>query len=288
MECYVVVLEGKENTALIELPEALVLAKQINQTLTGRRIKHAIANQSPHKFAWYTGDPKEYNDQLAGKTIQSAQTFGNHVEIKAGDILIVISTPIRYHTKEEKPPKKHQLLLELDDLTSVSCTVQMWGMLACFKEYEKGGLPDYHLAMEKPSPLSDAFDRAYFDSLFDAGTGDLSAKAFLATEQRIPGLGNGVLQDILWNAKIHPKASMAHLSRKEVSQMYRAVKSVLRNMSDCGGRDTERDLFGRPGGYRTILSKNTVGNPCPTCGTIIKKEAYLGGSIYVCDGCQRN
>jgi formamidopyrimidine-DNA glycosylase len=69
--------------------------------------------------------------------------------------------------------------------------------------------------------------------------------------------------------------------------MYRALKSVLKKMTDQGGRDTERDLFGCPGGYQTILSKNTVGKACPECGSIIKKEAYLGGSIYVCIGCQK-
>lgn len=272
---------------MIELPEAFVLAQQINRTLKGRKIERAAANQSPHKFAWYTGDPATYNDRLAGRPILEAQAFGNHVEIKAGDMVLVISTPILYHPRDEKPPKKHQLLLELDDLTSVSCSVQMWGMLACFKENERLGLPDYYIAREKPSPLSEAFDRSYFDSLITADSRELSAKAFLATEQRIPGLGNGVLQDILWTARIHPKASLARLSRKEISQMYRAVKAVLRKMIDCGGRDTERDLFGRPGGYRTVLSKNTVGTPCPACGTIIRKEAYLGGSIYVCDGCQK-
>lgn|GEM_PF-2077218 len=38
-------------------------------------------------------------------------------------------------------------------------------------------------------------------------------KAFLATEQRIPGLGNGVLQDILWTARIHPKLHKCALAR---------------------------------------------------------------------------
>jgi formamidopyrimidine-DNA glycosylase len=201
-------------------------------------------------------------------------------------MLILISTPIRYHAREEKPSKKHQLLLELDDRSSVSCTVQMWGVLACFRENESIGLPDYPIARQKPSPLSELFHRPYFDSLLTANSRELSAKAFLATEQRIPGLGNGVLQDILWNARIHPKQKMGRLSPKETSQLYRAVKSVLREMTDCGGRNTERDLFGCPGGYRTILSKNTVGTPCPVCGTIIKKESYLGGSIYVCEECQ--
>ena len=79
---------------------------------------------------------------------------------------------------------------------------------------------------------------------------------------------------------------MASLSEGEIQQMYEAIKTVLRQMTIQGGRDTERDLFGCPGGYRTILGKNSVGEPCPTCGTIIRKELYLGGSIYYCEGCQ--
>ena len=58
-------------------------------------------------------------------------------------------------------------------------------------------------------------------------------------------------------------------------------------MAVQGGRDTEKDLFGNAGGYKTILSKNTVNEPCPKCNTEIRKEAYLGGSIYYCPCCQR-
>jgi len=272
---------------MFELPEAVVISKQINNTLKGKRIISAIANQSPHKFAWYTGDPADYNKRLEGKTIGTATAYGGNVEIRADDMILLISAGMRYHAEGERLPKKHQLLIKFDDSTAFSASIQMWGGIFCFKEDEKGGLQDYHLAKEKPSPLSEKFDRSYFNGLFDDQTGKLSAKAFLATEQRIPGLGNGVLQDILWMAKIHPKRKMAELSDKEITCMYKAVKSVLRKMAMQGGRDTERDLFGRSGGYKTILSKNTVGKSCPACHTKIKKEAYMGGSIYYCRKCQR-
>jgi formamidopyrimidine-DNA glycosylase len=271
---------------MIELPEAVVLAKQINRTLSARRIVKATANQSPHKFAWYSGDPAEYNRLLAGKMILSAGSYGGHVEIKVDDMLLVLSTPLRYHAAGEKLPARHQLLLEFAD-AALSATVQMWGGLFCFKEGEKGALEDYHLARQRPSPLSAAFDRAYFDSLFDAEAGKLSAKAFLATEQRIPGLGNGVLQDILWSAKIHPRRKMAELAGEEFQALFTAVKSLLRQMAEQGGRDTELDLFGKPGGYRTMLSRNTAGQPCPACGAAIQKEPYLGGAVYFCESCQK-
>jgi len=272
---------------MIELPEASVIAGQVTETLGGKRITSAVAGASPHKFAWYTGDPANYQNLLAGKTIRDAVAYGNHVESHVDDLLLVISTPIKYHAAGERAPQKHQLYLEFEDGSAMSCTVQMWGAMLCFREGEESGLSDQYQARQKPSPLSAAFDRSYFDSLMDDETPKLSAKAFLATEQRIPGLGNGVLQDILWTARIHPRKKMGELTSSEIDAMYHAVKDVLADMTARGGRDTERDLFGRPGGYETILSKNTVGKACPACGTAIRKEAYMGGAIYYCAECQR-
>ena len=147
--------------------------------------------------------------------------------------------------------------------------------------------PYYDATKSKPSPLSDEFDRAYFDRLITSSdVQKLSAKAFLATEQRIPGLGNGVLQDVLFNAKIHPKKKVNTLSEKDKEVLFNSIKDILSVMASQGGRDTELDIFGHPGGYETILSKNTVNKPCHVCGTIIKKEAYMGGSIYFCERCQ--
>jgi len=271
---------------MIELPEANIYARQITETLAGKQIARATANQSPHGFAWYTGDPAAYDHLLAGKTFQQAKAYSNHVEIQVDEMLLVLSTNLHYHRQGEKPPKKHQLLLEFTDGSAMSATVQMWGGLFCFPAGEKGGMADYQLGKERPSPLTEAFDQAYFDTLFNENTGKLSAKAFLATEQRIPGLGNGVLQDILWVAKIHPKRKMADLRSTAIQDMFQAVKSVLADMTAQGGRDTETDLFDQPGRYHTILSRNTVDKPCPACNTTIRKEAYMGGAIYYCSACQ--
>jgi formamidopyrimidine-DNA glycosylase len=271
---------------MIELPEAVVLSKQVTKTLAGKRIQRVEANHTPHKFAWFSGDPAGYQALLVGKTIQGAAYYGNHVEMHVDGMLLVISTSMHYHAVGEQIPEKHQLLLSFDDGTSLSCSVQMWGGLFSFPEGEAGGMPDYHIAKEKPSVLSAGFDRAYFGSLRDQVSTNNSAKEFLATQQRIPGLGNGVLHDILWTARIHPKRKVGDLSEPEFNELFKAVKGVLAAMAEQGGRDTERDLFGQPGGYRTILSKNTLEQPCPRCNGAIRKEAYLGGAVYYCPGCQ--
>jgi formamidopyrimidine-DNA glycosylase len=273
---------------MIELPEAAVLAGQIGETLSGKRIKSVIAAQTPHKLAWYFGDPQEYRGLLTGKTVSKAAAHGGMVEITADDAKLLFSDGVnlRRYRPDEKLPNKHQLLLEFDDGSFLAGWVQMYGGLSAFPEGSNDN-KYYLVARERPSPLSSDFGEAYFESLVDDTVTKLPLKAFLATEQRIPGLGNGVLQDILCNAKMHPRTKVGALSLTDRWSLFNSIKNTLSEMRVKGGRDTENDLFGKPGGYKTKLSKNTLGQPCPVCGALIKKEAYLGGSIYYCPGCQR-
>jgi formamidopyrimidine-DNA glycosylase len=117
---------------MIELPEAVVIARQIAQTLGGKRIARAVANTTPHKFAWYSGDPAQYNQRLAGKVIGASAGVGGQIEFAAGDMLLSIGAPIRYHPAGDKRPQVHQLLLEFEDGTAITSSAQMWGGFFCF------------------------------------------------------------------------------------------------------------------------------------------------------------
>lgn len=274
---------------MIELPEAINLSRQLNNTIYGKRISSVISAHTPHKLAWYYGEPTKYSDLLVGRTIGKATDCGCMVEIKAENVNILFGEGaiIRFHSKSEIRPAKHQLLIEFEDQSAISVSVQMYGGIGSFRERELDN-PYYKVAKEKPSPLSLTFDQTYFDGIISAqDVQKLSLKALLATEQRIPGLGNGVLQDILFNAKMHPKKKVSTLSEKDKEVLHSSIVSTLSDMAAQGGRDTELDLFGHSGGYKTILSKNTTNNPCPVCGTITKKEAYMGGSVYYCQTCQK-
>jgi len=275
---------------MIELPETYVLSEQISQAIVGKTIARAIANAHPHAFAWYSGDPAAYDIMLAGKKVTGANpgtgyTCGGNTEVLCEDMLLVLSTPIKYHAPSEKLPARHQLLLEFEDASHMSCTVQMWGSMLCGLAEESSSLG--HFTQHRlPDPLTDAFNENYFDALWNGAKQQLSAKAFLATEQRIPGLGNGVLQDILFNAGIHPKRKLQEMGNKDRDKLFYSVKSTLKAMVDGGGRDTEKDLFNQKGGYATILSNNTLKYPCQACGSGLVRKAYLGGNIYFCPECQ--
>ena len=77
------------------------------------------------------------------------------------------------------------------------------------------------------------------------------------------------------------------LSDKQKDTLFHCVKDTLQDIYLAGGRNSETDLFGKKGGYIPTLSKDTVGKPCPVCGEDIRKENFLGGSIYYCFECQK-
>lgn len=274
---------------MIELPEGLVLAQQIDGVLKHKRITGVVAASSPHKFAWFNGDPADYGKLFTGSSIEGAHSYGGKLHIRLdgdGGFMFCDGVVLRYYTSLDELPKKHQLLIAFDDGTYLICTIQMYGGIYGYK----GTLDNVYdrIARERPDVLSDSFTPSYFQSLRDGALKPKhSAKAFLATEQRIPGLGNGVVQDILFIAGISPKRDIATLTSAEVEKLYISVRKTLSEMTEKGGRDTERDLFGNPGGYACVMSKNTYMFPCPRCGAAVIKEAYMGGSVYYCPGCQK-
>ena len=276
---------------MIEAPEARILCRQLNETVRGKKITDVYTQFSPHKFAWFTGSSEEYAEQLSGKTIDHAQSQGGMVEITIGDKVLILTDGVnlRYLAPGSKLPAKHQLLIAFEDESCLVASVRMYGGLMCYdKDAADGVLSNYYLtARSKPQVMSDGFSPEYFLGLINADSAQKkSAKAFLATEQTIPGLGNGVLQDILYHTHIHPKKKISGLTDKERENLFYQIKETMNDIYHLGGRSTESDLFGANSKYVACLSKDTAGMACPRCGETIVKENYLGGSIYYCRGCQ--
>lgn len=279
---------------MIEIPESLIIAEQLNETVKGKRIIEVKAAHTPHSFAWYTGEPSVYSRVMEGRKIGNATGIGSMIEIElesetdgesysfvAGD-----GANIRYFAPGAKLPERYQTGITLEDESTLICTVAMYGAMFLIKPAEYDN-PYYLVAKEKPLPGTEGFDYEYFKSLREDVSGKLSMKAFLATEQRIPGLGNGVLQDILLEAGLHPKTKISALREADWKRVYEAVVTVLQSIREQGGRDTEKTLFGERGGYATKLSKKTMGKGCRYCGDTIQKMNYLGGTVYFCPTCQR-
>jgi formamidopyrimidine-DNA glycosylase len=275
---------------MIEYPEAATISQQMGAELTGKKITFCLRGNSPHKFAFYSYEPEGYKKVMEGAELGPSEVDGGHVMIRVGAAHTLVlgggGEKIFLHDSDSRLPKKHHLLLGLDDGRYLTVTVQGWGMVSLLNDEELATHP--YVAKPKVPPLSDDFTPAFFHSLFDSLKPDekRSAKYFVISEPQIHGVGNGYLQDILFRAKIHPRRRVVELSHEERMDLYGAIRETLKQAVDQGGRDTEKDLYGNPGRYVPLMDRRTKGVPCTNCGNLIEKAAYLGGSVYTCPVCQ--
>lgn len=272
---------------MLELPEVLARARELNRHVAGKTVQRVCPPSSPHKFCWFSGEPESYHVRLAGRTVESASGFGIYVEIAfSGGVFLCLNDGVnmRLFAAAETPPEKYQLLIGFSDGSALAFSVAMYGGILLHDGAMEN--PYYLASRQRVSPLSEDFTPETFAALIDSVRPSMSVKGLLATEQRIPGLGNGVLQDVLLAAGIHPKRKASSLSDGEKSRLFASIRETLSAMAAQGGRDTERDLFGRPGGYAVKMGKDALKTGCPVCGGEVKKENYMGGAIYCCAACQ--
>ncbi len=283
----------------MSLAENHVISNQLKEVVVGKKIVKVITNQNPHTFVWFAMEPSQafsslensnqyalgYEECLLNQIVEKSDVNGGSNYLYIGDRVLIFNIPTYYHAAGEKLPLKHQLLLIFDDGSALSFRGSLGGPLFLFQLDEYGKPVSWNSSF--PSVLSDEFSEEFFMNLIaQTEFRSMSAKAFLATKGRIPGLDNSILHEILWEAKVNPKTKMVYLTSDDFINMYNAIKKVFPAVIDNGGKDTDKDLFGKEGRYITKVSKKTLGKPCHCCGELIIKEAYLGGSVYYCPKCQ--
>ena len=108
-----------------------------------------------------------------------------------------------------------------------------------------------------------------------------------AIPNHIAGLGNAIVQDILFHAEISPKRKNMDILPDEREKLFKAINAIIAEAIKLGGRYDEVDHFGNKGGYIRLMDNKTADTPCTRCGTNIKKISYLGGACYICPLCQK-
>lgn len=271
---------------MLELPEVINLSKQLRQYAVGKIVSDVIPPTKPHKFCWFNGDIADYEKRIVGAKVVDVVGFGMFVEMifDNGEKLCIDDGVNVRLLKDEDVPKNFQLLIKMEAEKCLVFTVAMYGGIVLHTDDYNNEY--YTKSRQAVSPFEDGF-KSFFDNLFASSKKTLSVKAFLATEQRFPGIGNGVLQDILFTAGLMPKRKIGDIADNEKDTLFYAIVEVLKKMTAAGGRDTEKNLYGKPCGYPTILCKNTLSQPCPKCGGVIMKEPYMGGAVYYCPNCQK-
>jgi len=116
-------------------------------------------------------------------------------------------------------------------------------------------------------------------------------KAFLMDQQKVLGIGNIYACEVLYRAGLDPFIPAGDLPKGAWEALFAAAKEILGEAIALRGTTVSdwRDLYGRPGGYQGRLSVyGRDGEPCPRCGTPIKREVLQGRGTWYCPRCQKH
>ena len=137
-----------------------------------------------------------------------------------------------------------------------------------------------------------------FDPEFDLG--DVVArmrrrntviKRALLDQQLASGIGNIYADEALWAARMHYARPTRTLSRAQAVSVITAATAVMRGALDGGGTSFDSlyvNINGSSGYFdRSLAVYGREGEPCPRCGTPVRREPFMNRSSYRCPRCQR-
>lgn len=249
-----------------------------------------MLGNSPHKFVWYNRTPQEFEGLTSGKRISTARARGRwlSLDVEPGYRLLLgeCGGKILYHPPGGSLPGKYHLFLTFDDGSALTIMTTMWGAMELYQAGQE--LERQYIKGMRLTPVDPEFTFDYFTALVDElqQGKKRSVKSLLTQNQLIPGLGNAIAQDIMFNARLHPRRSLADLTPSQRRNLFASITDTIREVIDKGGRNDEVDLFGKPGGYVRLMDSAAAGKSCPECGRTVEKIQYLGGACYFCPQCQ--
>lgn len=136
-------------------------------------------------------------------------------------------------------------------------------------------------------PFDPGFDLAHLRALTRISRAPV--KAFLLDQKRIAGVGNIYADEALHRARIHPLRVTGKLKPAQVAALREAVIAALEDGIEAKGAtiDDFRHPDGVQGSFQDrFLVHLRAGEPCLTCGTLVRKLVVAGRGTYVCETCQ--
>jgi formamidopyrimidine-DNA glycosylase len=115
-------------------------------------------------------------------------------------------------------------------------------------------------------------------------------KAVLLMQERFPGIGNWMADEILWRAAIHPRRSAGSLSPKEARALWRECRQVcrlaLRTIAGTGGRLPPDLNIHIPNSW-LFNHRWENGGRCPKTGQLLIREEIGGRTTCWSPGRQK-
>ncbi|MES1165337.1 MAG: DNA-formamidopyrimidine glycosylase family protein [Verrucomicrobiota bacterium] len=269
-----------------ELPDLVRVERVLSSALAGRRV---VAARTGDPTVLRVMVPDAFPADLAGRVLHSVARRGHFMRFAFDpDRLLIVNAMLagRYQllpaadAAAKKDGAALGLALTFEDGTELRYVDdKRMGKVYVTRDTGEASIPVYgQLGIDVLSP---AFDRARFAAIA-RGRRD-QVRMFLMDKRALASIGNAYADEILFEARIHPKTFVRQLSADDLERLHAAIGRVLRAAID------EIERRGEPVETKVrdfLVVRGRDGKPCTRCGTKIRAVRVGDGDACFCPTCQ--
>lgn len=251
-----------------ELAEVEYFRKQWD---SGLRRRVGRVHLHPQVRDFRSVDTDQLSKALQGGTLQSSQAHGKQMlfGFSGGYWLGVhlgMSGRLHHQPPVYVPDTHDHLALYTTKATLVFTDPRQFGRI----RFDQGKTPPDWWQSQAPDLLSDAFTRDALKAFLQRRS-KAPIKAVLLMQERFPGIGNWMADEILWRARILPATPAGAIQRQRLTKLYEMICEVCREALEVISSD-----YSDPPDSWLFNHRWRDNGACPQTGvTLIREE--IGG-----------
>lgn len=273
-----------------ELPEVEVVRRGLAAFVVGRTIE-CVRVLHPRPVRRHLAGVSDFEHQLAGQHVMGAHRRGKYLwlALDSGDAVLGhlgMSGQLLVKPRAATAERHLRVAFELSEGYDLRFADQrMFGGLSVSPGGAELPREIAHIARD---PIDPDFDEAAFlTAVLRRRTG---VKRALLDQTLISGVGNIYADEALWASRLHYARPTETLRRGEVERLLGEVRAVMARALAQGGTSFDAlyvDVNGESGYFdRSLAAYGQSGEPCPRCGTPIRRDPFMNRSSYTCPRCQ--
>ncbi len=272
-----------------ELPEVETIKQHLRELVVGSLITE-VEVLDPGLVE--QPSTEEFERKLEGDRISGARRRAKHliVELDSGNFLVFqlkIGGQLLLVPPVEEPKTALMLVLHLDGDRRLFLRDETRFTRARLLNAEE---LEARLSTLGPEPLEEEFKRNGVEYLQETlSPRRAQIKSLLLDQKLVSGIGNIYVDEILYDARLHPRRKANTLSGEDWKRLHAAIIENLAAGVEHRGTTVRlyKDVLGRPGEHQNYLRVfEKQGRPCPGCEGKVVREKVGGRPTHFCPSCQ--
>ncbi|MCG8603533.1 DNA-formamidopyrimidine glycosylase [bacterium] len=265
-----------------ELPDLVYIENRLQKSLPGRSIV-GLSIKEPIVFRILISEPLE--EALVGQTFTEIFRHGPFLVFKLDHGFEIVIHPMlagkfRLTTSTQKSGRGLCFAMDFKDDTSLYyLDEKRMGKVYVIRTGDYQQIPRFQ--QQGVNILSSEFTFARFQDLIRKRRNQV--RVFLMDQTVLSAIGNAYADEILFDAGLHPKTFCHQLSAADIEALYGSVKKVMRwGINEVKKAQKPIEMKVRD----HVKVRNRKDQPCPKCGTTIRRAGVLGHDTFFCLKCQ--